>query len=203
MRLDKTYPDTNFYIEGKNGGERVSIQTLEEKKHPEIYYKRASEPPPETDAEEVGPNADEEPEIMKLVRADEAIDLEHKSSMRWCMTNGKVDKNLEGVIIKAICALTNTKGGVLLIGVDDEHNILGLQPDYDTSSSIKDGDGFERHLRGLIRKSYDQIFSVEKINIVIHDLGDKEICEVRVMPCLLYTSPSPRDQRGARMPSSA
>ena len=24
-----------------------------------------------------------------------------------------------------------------------------------------------------------------------------------VLPCLLYTSPSPRDQRGSRMPSSA
>ena len=26
---------------------------------------------------------------------------------------------------------------------------------------------------------------------------------VLVIPCLLYTSPSPRDQRGSRMPSSA
>ena len=26
---------------------------------------------------------------------------------------------------------------------------------------------------------------------------------VNVVPCLLYTSPSPRDQRGSRMPSSA
>ena len=26
---------------------------------------------------------------------------------------------------------------------------------------------------------------------------------VNIMDCLLYTSPSPRDQRGARMPSSA
>lgn len=180
MRLDKTYPDTDFYIEAKNGGERLYIKTLEEKKHPEIYYKRASEQPPNAE-EDVTPNAGQEPEIMKLVRADEAIDLEHKSSMRWCTTEGKVDKKLESVIIKTICALTNTKGGVLLIGVDDEHNILGLQPDYDTSPSIKDGDGFERHLRGLIQKSYDQIFSVEKINIVIHALGDKEICEVRVM----------------------
>ena len=25
----------------------------------------------------------------------------------------------------------------------------------------------------------------------------------KVIPCLLYTSPSPRDQRGSRMPSSA
>ena len=28
-------------------------------------------------------------------------------------------------------------------------------------------------------------------------------CDLRVAGCLLYTSPSPRDQRGARMPSSA
>ena len=27
--------------------------------------------------------------------------------------------------------------------------------------------------------------------------------EIAAMPCLLYTSPSPRDQRGSRMPSSA
>ena len=27
--------------------------------------------------------------------------------------------------------------------------------------------------------------------------------EAQVRPCLLYTSPSPRDQRGSRMPSSA
>ena len=27
--------------------------------------------------------------------------------------------------------------------------------------------------------------------------------EVSYKPCLLYTSPSPRDQRGSRMPSSA
>ena len=30
-----------------------------------------------------------------------------------------------------------------------------------------------------------------------------DIGTAKVMPCLLYTSPSPRDQRGSRMPSSA
>ena len=28
-------------------------------------------------------------------------------------------------------------------------------------------------------------------------------CSVNLLVCLLYTSPSPRDQRGSRMPSSA
>ena len=40
------------------------------------------------------------------------------------------------------------------------------------------------------------------------DNSDEEVLEVESPPthpydCLLYTSPSPRDQRGSRMPSSA
>ena len=30
-----------------------------------------------------------------------------------------------------------------------------------------------------------------------------QVKELEAAPCLLYTSPSPRDQRGSRMPSSA
>ena len=33
--------------------------------------------------------------------------------------------------------------------------------------------------------------------------ADAWLCEARLAHCLLYTSPSPRDQRGSRMPSSA
>ena len=33
--------------------------------------------------------------------------------------------------------------------------------------------------------------------------GGEDFVERRMYPCLLYTSPSPRDQRGSRMPSSA
>ena len=42
--------------------------------------------------------------------------------------------------------------------------------------------------------------SVDKLKAVKASLaGDGHL----VYPCLLYTSPSPRDQRGSRMPSSA
>ena len=33
--------------------------------------------------------------------------------------------------------------------------------------------------------------------------GDEKPSELNLYGCLLYTSPSPRDQRGSRMPSSA
>ena len=51
-----------------------------------------------------------------------------------------------------------------------------------------------------------------KINKTAHDYGLQTIADIklndigntnRVTTCLLYTSPSPRDQRGSRMPSSA
>ena len=43
----------------------------------------------------------------------------------------------------------------------------------------------------LIRRVIDDIF----VN------SNREM--LTILPCLLYTSPSPRDQRGSRMPSSA
>ena len=49
----------------------------------------------------------------------------------------------------------------------------------------------------------------EKVGIAaerrVTDLTDQEILKIRetIDACLLYTSPSPRDQRGSRMPSSA
>ena len=42
-----------------------------------------------------------------------------------------------------------------------------------------------------------------KLQQCVLDLGSLEVKKAEVMNCLLYTSPSPRDQRGSRMPSSA
>ena len=40
-------------------------------------------------------------------------------------------------------------------------------------------------------------YAVAGIGAIVHTINP------RLDPCLLYTSPSPRDQRGSRMPSSA
>ena len=38
---------------------------------------------------------------------------------------------------------------------------------------------------------------------ILVDIPDNEVATALLQSCLLYTSPSPRDQRGSRMPSSA
>ena len=44
---------------------------------------------------------------------------------------------------------------------------------------------------------------IQKEDIIPLDVYTEKRRELRKNICLLYTSPSPRDQRGSRMPSSA
>ena len=59
---------------------------------------------------------------------------------------------------------------------------------------------------GKIRKDIQETVEpyVEKLDDKIKKLNSSRVYK-KITPkgCLLYTSPSPRDQRGSRMPSSA
>ena len=51
-----------------------------------------------------------------------------------------------------------------------------------------------------LKRQQHEIELIASENIVSHAVMQ---AQGSVMTCLLYTSPSPRDQRGSRMPSSA
>ena len=59
----------------------------------------------------------------------------------------------------------------------------------------------------VMEEDYDNLISyVEKANKAIYEYQESNKDSEGMgttMTCLLYTSPSPRDQRGSRMPSSA
>ena len=58
----------------------------------------------------------------------------------------------------------------------------------------------ERHIQAAL----DQVMKGRTTLVIAHRLSTIEKADlILVMDCLLYTSPSPRDQRGSRMPSSA
>ncbi len=121
----------------------------------------------------------EEELLRKLIDEGESASLEFKSSLRWDFREEKPNKELETVILKSIAAFSNHQGGTLLIGVSDDGESLGLQPDY---SCLKDEgkDYFELHLRNLIVSQYGVGFASEGIRIRFFKLDEKEICRVDI-----------------------
>jgi membrane protein YdbS with pleckstrin-like domain len=84
----------------------------------------------------------------QLLTEPEHDGLEFKSSLRWDIRNGKVNRALERSAIKTIAAFMNSKGGHLVIGVTDDRTVRGLQDDIRTLQR-KDKDGFEVHVGNI------------------------------------------------------
>ncbi len=104
----------------------------------------------------------DEEKMLQLIRKGESESLEFKSSLRWDYKNNDLNKDLEKVIIKSIAAFSNSTGGKLLIGVQDNGTIVGLEKDYATLKS-PDADYFELHLRNLIDKEFGKDFCASQI----------------------------------------
>ena len=87
--------------------------------------------------------------LRTLINEGENETLEFKSSLRWDLHQGKVNKALERVIAKSICGLLNHRGGYLLIGVDDDGQPTGIEHDLETLSH-PNWDGFKRCLVSIV-----------------------------------------------------
>ena len=94
----------------------------------------------------VDPEAlDETALVRALVAAGESERLEFKSSVRWNFKAGRTGKEMELAWLKTVVAFLNTDGGVILLGIDDEGNVLGLGND-----GFATDDKALRHVENLI-----------------------------------------------------
>ena len=91
-----------------------------------------------------------------------------------------MNKALEDVILKSIAAFSNAKGGKLFIGVSDDMQILGLQPDFDTLKK-QNVDYFELHLRKLINNQFGVRFSNNYLHMQFPVIDNKTICVIQVL----------------------
>lgn len=127
-------------------------------------------------------DASVETSLEDLIRAGESSDLEFKSSLRWGYQQGAVLSALEDVIMKSIAAFSNSDGGTLLIGVNDDGEILGLENDYNTLNGTRDK--FELHLRNLVSRSFGTSFTASNIAITFPMSGDREVCQLEIKRAL-------------------
>ncbi len=67
--------------------------------------------------------------LRRLIAAGEGAELECKETLRWNIHAGRFDKIPEYAAAKTIAAFANTRGGTLVIGVNDLGEIAGLEQD--------------------------------------------------------------------------
>jgi uncharacterized pyridoxamine 5'-phosphate oxidase family protein len=120
-------------------------------------------------------------DIFEILSGDESTNLEFKSSLRWDVRENKKNEELEIACLKTIAAFLNTHGGTLIIGVDDQQTVLGLENDYKTLTKKPNKDGFELHLFQII-KSRIGTEVCELINVKFHTIDSMEVCRIVVRP---------------------
>ena len=134
-----------------------------------------------------------------LIAQGEGEFIEFKSTLRWNLKAEKKDKNITHAITKTIAAFLNSDGGILLVGVADDGEVLGLDADR-----FENEDKMLLFLTDTIKTQLGTLH-LEHINFHTETIAGKDMLRVDVQAgsCLLYTSPSPRDATLSRMPSSA
>lgn len=131
--------------------------------------------------------------IEEIIADGESDDLEFKSSLRWDYSQGATNKALEQVVCKTVAAFGNSEGGILLIGVDDEGAILGLDNDY--TSLDADKDKFELHLRSILESQFGTVF-VSGVAVSFPVVEELEICQIEVQPSKEPLIVTTRDKNG-------
>ena len=118
-------------------------------------------------------------DVLDLLTAGESQTLEFKSTARYSLKGQRADKAMEHVIVKTVCGFLNADGGTLLIGVDDEGKVLGLEADFSTLGRKRDNDGFELFLRQRLDSDLS-IATARVVTIRFETIRGHEICMVSV-----------------------
>jgi len=116
--------------------------------------------------------------LRDYLKIGESSSVEYKSSVRWDIDQNRINKELEKVIIKTIDGFLNFEGGTLLIGIDDNGEIIGIDKDISTLKK-KNIDGFQQLLMSLISEYLGVEYS-QYINITFENEESKNVCIVNI-----------------------
>jgi predicted HTH transcriptional regulator len=78
-----------------------------------------------------------EPEVVhhlgaeELIKLPESATLEFKSTLQWDVVRSCANKALRHSILRTIAAFLNSEGGTLIMGVEDNGAVFGLEKDFE------------------------------------------------------------------------
>ncbi|TVZ13949.1 helix-turn-helix domain-containing protein [Maribacter sp. MAR_2009_72] len=121
--------------------------------------------------------------LHEIIKQGENRNLEFKTTLRYCIKKKLPQDFIEKSILKTITAFANTGGGILLIGVNDEGKVVGLNDDYKT---LKNKDKFALHFDNLLKSSF-----TEPIDALL-SFGFEEINSCEIFMVTVEASSKPR-----------
>lgn len=118
--------------------------------------------------------------IAELIAQGENSQVEYKASLLWDYRRGSINKDLVEPVMKTLAAFMNTDGGTLVIGVDDEGQVLGIERDF-TGLPKKNVDGWEN----AFNLAFNQLLGADLhryIRLDFQPIDEAVICVARVQP---------------------
>jgi hypothetical protein len=118
--------------------------------------------------------------ILDMIAAGEGQYVEFKSSFSWDYRRQRINKDLNKAVMKNVVGFMNTTGGAILMGVDDEGQILGLEKEMKTQGK-PNRDGFENGFNMVFNKMVGAEFR-HYLVVEFKEFDQKTVCRVLVMP---------------------
>ena len=128
---------------------------------------------------------DEESRSIRIPRKSERALSEPKNVITKPTFRFNPDKKIADVSIvktavNAICALFNSKGGVLRIGMSNE-NTIGIQPDLKLfGKKERNNEGFEQYIRKIVGQRLSESQTGKFLSITFPKIKSNVICEINV-----------------------
>jgi hypothetical protein len=142
-----------YELYGLNENDINEVETWFARRYPKLAAYAWYKTPAELQA-----SATQEPkqtQVINLIKAGESRTVEFKSSLRYCLKQKSPQKYVEHSSFKNLAAFLNTEGGTLLIGVEDNGNITGLEDtDFTTFNGNNKKDEFLKHFDNLVEKYF-------------------------------------------------
>jgi hypothetical protein len=116
--------------------------------------------------------------VEDLIAGGESDTVEFKSTARYNAHTGQADPRLEHVVLKTIAGFANASGGTLLLGVNDDGELLGLDGDLGVMKK-PDTDRYQLWLTDLMETTMGKP-AVTGVRVTFPYVNGSRVCKVAV-----------------------
>lgn len=120
------------------------------------------------------------PSFKEMIKKGESQCVEFKSTFLWDNKKKSANREMQFSIMKTISGFMNTQGGTLIVGVDDNKKIVGLENDL-KNMKRKDLDGFENFFNMVFTSMIGLEFR-KYVDIEFKKIERKDVCVIKVKP---------------------